>query len=426
MKNKVDISESENLRLKAEEHLQKKKSVSNKRLWSAEDLKLMHELEVHQIELEMQNEELLLAKENMELIKEKYIELFDFAPLGYFSLSTESKIIELNFSGARMLGKDRSYLSNKLFRLFVSEDTRTIFNLFFNKILNSNSKQVCDITLSVDGLDPMYARLTGILPEEREHCLLVVEDITYRVKAESIIQQQNQKLMELNSAKDKFYSIIAHDLKSPFLGFLGLTQDIIKNAGNISAQDLAQLGRTMYQSADNLFKLLQNLLEWSQFQSGSLNLEIKNIPLTSLITQNIDMIKELSDLKEIAIINMVTTPIHVYSDEKMINSVLLNLLSNAVKFTKKNGTVTIKALPAVNQMIEISIRDSGIGIPKDLIDKLFHVGEKTGRKGTLGELSSGLGLLLCKEFVEKNGGKIWLESTEGVGTTFYFTLRSKE
>jgi signal transduction histidine kinase len=108
----------------------------------------------------------------------------------------------------------------------------------------------------------------------------------------------------------------------------------------------------------------------------------------------------------------------------MINSVLLNLLSNAVKFTKRNGTITINSFPSENEMIGISIQDTGVGISQKIIEILFHVGEKTGRKGTDGELSTGLGLLLCKEFIDKNGGKIWVESKEGVGSTFFFTLRS--
>src|ERR1035441_4132100 len=183
-----------------------------------------------------------------------------------------------------------------------------------------------------------------------------------------------------------------------------------------------QLGSTMYQAADNLFKLLQNLLEWAQMQSGSASIVLKDILLTNMITEYVEAIKVRSEQKGISIINMVTEPIYAYADEKMINSVLMNLLSNAVKFTPRNGTVKIKAKKTENQMIEISIRDTGIGMPDNVVEKLFKVGEKTGRKGTEGELSTGLGLLLCKEFIDRNGGKIWVDSQEGKGSTFSFTL----
>jgi two-component system, sensor histidine kinase and response regulator len=167
---------------------------------------------------------------------------------------------------------------------------------------------------------------------------------------------------------------------------------------------------------------LQNLLEWAQLQSGSVNLELKNISLTNLITENVEQINERIKQKGISIINLVTDPIHAYADEKMINSVLLNLLSNAVKFTHRNGTITISTKKSEDQMIEVSIGDTGVGMPNYLVEKLFKIDEKTGRQGTDGELSSGLGLLLCKEFIEKNGGRIWVESEEGKGSTFSFTL----
>jgi two-component system, sensor histidine kinase and response regulator len=167
---------------------------------------------------------------------------------------------------------------------------------------------------------------------------------------------------------------------------------------------------------------LQNLLEWAQLQSGSVNLELKNISLTNLITENIEQIKERIKQKSISIINLVTDPIQVYADEKMINSVLLNLLSNEVKFTHRNGTITICTKQTEDQMVEVSIMDMGVGMPNYLVEKLFKIGKKTGRRGTDGELSSGLGFMLCKEFIEKNGGKIQVESKEGKGSTFSFTL----
>ena len=252
----------------------------------------------------------------------------------------------------------------------------------------------------------------------------MVKDVTDLKSAEADLKKLNSELTKSNAEKNKFFSILAHDLKSPFFGFLGLTQDIAKNANNISPQDLTQIGRTMHQSADNLFKLLQNLLEWAQLQSGHISLELKNISLTDLINQNVETMKDRCVQKGISIINLVTSPVNSYADKKMINSVLLNLLTNAVKFTKRNGTITIDSLPTENEMIQISIRDTGVGISPNMINKLFQVGEKTGRKGTDGELSTGLGLLLSKEFIDKNGGKIWVESKEGVGSIFYFTLRS--
>jgi PAS domain S-box-containing protein len=252
----------------------------------------------------------------------------------------------------------------------------------------------------------------------------IASDITERKRTEQEIQKLNEQLLKSNSEKDKFFSIIAHDLKSPFHGFLGLTKEIAESADNFSVQELTQLGSTMYSAADNLFRLLQNLLEWAQMQSGSAGILLKDILLADMIAKNVEAIKARSELKGISINNSSIDRVHAYADENMINSVLLNLLSNAVKFTCQNGVITIIAKEIENQMIEVSIKDTGVGMPKSIAEKLFILGEKTGRKGTDGELSTGLGLLLCKEFVEKNNGKIWVESQENMGSTFYFTIRS--
>jgi PAS domain S-box-containing protein len=272
----------------------------------------------------------------------------------------------------------------------------------------------------------LYNGIPWKMDGEVQGAVFVQEDITERKQAEFIIQKQNEQLQELNATKDKFFSIIAHDLRSPFTGFLGLTQTITEEASNISAQELTLLGSTMHKAADNLFRLLQNLLEWALMQSGSASIVLKDISLTNMITQNVEEIKVRSEQKGISINNIVTDHIRAYADEKMINSVLLNLLSNAVKFTNRNGAITVNVKEIADQMIEISVRDTGVGMPKSMMEKLFKLGEKTGRKGTEGELSTGLGLLLCKEFIEKNNGRIWVDSEEGAGSTFHFTLRSKE
>jgi PAS domain S-box-containing protein len=250
----------------------------------------------------------------------------------------------------------------------------------------------------------------------------MVKDVTKLKSTEAILKKLNAELTKSNAEKDKFFSIIAHDLKAPFLGFLGLTQNIVQNASNISALELTQLGSTMHKAADNLFNLLNNLLEWAQMQKGTMSFQPKELTLSDLIAENVKLIKERSVQKGIAIINEASGPVYACADEKMINSILLNLLSNAIKFTHRDGTVTISAKKTKDQMIEIAICDTGIGMQKKLTERLFRVGEKTGTKGTDGELSTGLGLLLCKEFVEKHGGQIWVESQENIGSTFYFTL----
>lgn len=236
------------------------------------------------------------------------------------------------------------------------------------------------------------------------------------------LQSLNEQLTELVATKDKFFSIIAHDLRSPFQGFLGLTEIIASEAENMPVKDLANLGKVINKDAANLFSLLKNLLDWAQMQKGSLNCNKKELLLNELIAKTVESMKTRADLKGINLINSTDKPLMVQGDEKMVSSVLSNLLSNAIKFTNREGAVEIDAEKKEDNTIEITVTDTGIGMNKSVMERLFKVGEKIGTKGTEGELSTGLGLILCKEFVEKLGGNIRVESEVKKGSKFSFTL----
>jgi len=252
---------------------------------------------------------------------------------------------------------------------------------------------------------------------------IVVRDISERKRAEEEIKEKNEQLSKLIAEKDKFFAIIAHDLKSPFQGLLGLSEVMAMEEGNFTKNELLAYGKDLHSSASNLFKLLENLLEWAQIQRGTIRFAPKINNLYSLVTENIEVIKQRAVQKEITIVNELQETETVFADHKMLDTIIRNLLSNAVKFTKRKGEVSIKTQHLENNWLEVSISDTGIGMSADYINKLFKADEKTGSKGTEGELSTGLGLLLCKEFVEKLGGQIWAESEEGKGSIFKFTIQ---
>ncbi|MDP3830373.1 MAG: HAMP domain-containing sensor histidine kinase, partial [Ignavibacteriaceae bacterium] len=247
-------------------------------------------------------------------------------------------------------------------------------------------------------------------------------EITKRKEAEKQLEQKTLQLQKTISEKDKFFSIIAHDLKSPFQGFIGITQMMAERPSDFSIEELSLLSREMNNKARNLFKLLKNLLEWARVQQGVIPFEPEVIGLKLSIIHDIETIKQLAKNKSIEIINDVDELHKVRADQNMINSICQNLLSNAIKFTHRNGKIILTSEEVDNNFIEVSVIDSGIGISLDLLNKLFKIEERVGQDGTDGEESTGLGLLLCKEFVEKNGGKIRVESIEGNGSTFSFTL----
>lgn len=269
--------------------------------------------------------------------------------------------------------------------------------------------------------------LTSKLPlkDEKGNIIGVVgigHNITNRKRAEEEIKKRNEELSKMNSEKDRFFSIIAHDLKSPFQGFIHLTEIMASDIKSFTFDELSLISKEMNSTAGNLYKLLVNLLEWAQMQKGTINFSPQDYLLSKIVKQGIETITQNAAKKGIQVVSTIKESIKVNADEKMISSVLRNLLSNAVKFTTQGGKITVDAKEIENEIVEVSVSDSGIGMSENLCKKLFKMEEKVGRKGTEGEESTGLGLLLCKEFVEKHGGKIWVQSRENIGSTFYFTL----
>lgn len=247
-------------------------------------------------------------------------------------------------------------------------------------------------------------------------------DITESKNAENKNKRMNEELKELNLAKDKLFSVIAHDLRSPFQGLLGLTEMMAVQSHEFSPSEMADFSKRLHDSVSSLYKLLENLLEWAELQKDSISFTPKELKLSEIFMKSTEAIRQNALQKEIVIQSEISNEHTIYADEKMVNSVLRNLLSNALKFSFRGGRVVVRSGSNDDGSIEISVTDNGVGISADLMGKLFKAGEKVRSAGTENEPSTGLGLLLCKEFVEKNGGKIWAESGEGKGSTFYFTL----
>jgi PAS domain S-box-containing protein len=264
----------------------------------------------------------------------------------------------------------------------------------------------------------------------RHYALKVIPEYTsglmgfsYLVISYDITQLKiNEKaLQDLNATKDKFFSIIAHDLKSPFTSILAYSDLIAKNTQKFSPPKLEQMALTIRRAAQNAFGLLENLLSWSRLQTGALLPKPELIDVRHLILEHIELLSPISIIKDIQIEMAEDTVGLVNADKQMLSTVLRNLTSNAVKFSHTNSKVVIRAVPQ-DDIILFSVSDNGTGIPEQLIDRLFKMESSFTTIGTENEKGSGLGLILCKDFVEKSDGKIWVESTLNVGTTFYFSI----
>jgi len=243
-----------------------------------------------------------------------------------------------------------------------------------------------------------------------------------RTKAEEEIRIKNDLLQTINAEKDKFFSIVAHDLRGPLSSFVTATEILIDEIQTMSLEDIKDLTIAMKNDASNVYKLLENLLEWSRLKRGVLEFTPEQLNLQEAVSQSIKPVQEMAAKKNISIIIDSADDEMVLADRHMLETIIRNLVSNAIKFSFPGGRIEISTRVSPGQPVKISVADNCIGMSSDMKNKLFLLNEKTNRRGTHGEPSSGLGLILIKEFVDKHNGEITVESQEGAGSTFIFTL----
>ena len=259
--------------------------------------------------------------------------------------------------------------------------------------------------------------------------LIILALLRHTVKANKIIKEFNLKLEDsngklqlINSTKDKFFTIIAHDLRSP-LGAILCFSNLISDETNSSKEidTIKEYNTYLNQSARNLFSLLENLLQWAKSQLGSIKYQAFDFDLSEVIKDNIEIQKLKAKEKSIKIVSNLEANTSVYADINMINTVIRNLLSNALKFSHPDTEIIISA-KVDSDLIQLSIRDQGLGISMENQKKLFNIDSNVSTVGTNDETGTGLGLILCKEFVETNGGNIWVDSMVNRGSIFTFSL----
>ncbi|OQY48203.1 MAG: hypothetical protein B6242_02990 [Anaerolineaceae bacterium 4572_78] len=228
-------------------------------------------------------------------------------------------------------------------------------------------------------------------------------------------------MRKLNASKDRFFSIVAHDLKGPFLPLLGLSELLPQIARTSTIEEIIEMAENINSSANNVYALLENLLSWSRIQMGRMPYNPISVNLQKTIFENIILLSANARDKDILLQSDVSKGMFVESDRNMLNTIVRNLTTNAIKFTSSGGSIIISAEPN-EKFVEVSVKDTGVGIREKDIDKLFHIDVHHTTQGTNKESGTGLGLIMCKEMVEKNGGEVWVESELGKGTTVKFTV----
>jgi PAS domain S-box-containing protein len=248
-----------------------------------------------------------------------------------------------------------------------------------------------------------------------------VYDITDRKRAEQIIKENERKLLQLNIDKDRFISILGHDLKSPFNNLLGLSEVLREDLRKLDTDQIEDIANNINKSARSTYNLLEDILMWARTQQGKIPFKPQNLRFSDICKNILEILNPSAEVKRITINYLAPDEINIYADIDMLKTVLRNFVSNAIKFTNIGGAIKIGAEENSGN-VTISVSDNGVGISPDNLSKLFDISQVLTTPGTAKETGTGLGLLLCKEFVEKHGGKIWAESEEGKGSEFKFTL----
>jgi signal transduction histidine kinase len=250
----------------------------------------------------------------------------------------------------------------------------------------------------------------------------LVSDISLRKKAEDDLKKSTDNLLKLNETKDRFISIISHDLRTPFSSILGFT-DLLLNDEGLSEEEKRQYVNFIRESSNSMLSLVNSLLDWTRLQTGRIKFEPERIEAYKIIEKSFNALKGAAFQKDINLTSNVSADLFIFVDENLILQVFNNLISNAIKFTNKNGNITVSVSHSNTlRFLEFSVKDDGTGIRKENLDLLFNVDTKFTSEGTAGERGSGLGLSLVKEIIEKHGGNIWVESEFGHGSDFKFTL----
>ena len=280
------------------------------------------------------------------------------------------------------------------------------------------------LSLSIDNTDQYYLVRVSHIKDKKGILLgyaLILNDITEHVITERILRKNEKELKELNATKDKFFSIISHDLRTPFVNLLGLAEILNEDVDTLDADKIKEFTQLINNAATNGYKLLENLLDWSRSQTGRINCIPECISISDIIYDNIKTIEHNAEGKRVTFSTDIPGKIYAFADPNMINSVVRNLLNNAVKFSYNNSIVNICVSTSANEVI-ISVKDYGVGIEPENLDKLFDNDSMFTTTGTSNERGTGLGLLLAHEFIEKNNGKISVTSEVGKGSEFIVSL----
>ena len=420
------FNKTDKLRLEAESFLNKKKEKESEILFSEPDnLKLIHELKVHQIQLEMQNEELKLTKEKAEVAEKKYMELYNFSPSGYLTLSKAGEITNLNIYAGHLLGKKPSQLVKSSFGFFVSPGTRDVYNKFLQKVFKTNLKQTCELTLVTGNNLITYVLVNGIISSMHENCLLSLIDISKRKKVEDELIKAKEKAEENDRLKSAFLANMSHEIRTPMNGILGFA-GVLKTL-KLTDERQQEFIDIIEKSGNRMLNIINDIISISKIDSRQIEISIAETNINDQVEYIYHFFKLEAQQKKLHISyknGLSSDCALILADKEKIYAVLTNLVKNAIKFTK-TGSIEL-GYDLKDRFLEFYVKDTGPGIrdeEKEIIFERFRQGSESSTMNYEGSGSgSGLGLAISKAYVEMLGGKIWVETKIGYGSIVRFTI----
>ncbi|MBM9591712.1 PAS domain S-box protein [Leptospira sp. 201903075] len=301
------------------------------------------------------------------------------------------------------------------------------WNAHWQEILDRKSFSIETVNKRKDGTSfPIEVTVNLVEYNGKQYNCAIVHNITERKLSEDKLKKSAIRLAEMNSTKDKFFSIIAHDLRGPLGTQREFTKILNEKDSSFTDAERSTYLKMLEESSDLVFSLLENLLDWSRSQTGAIQFHPVPIDFYELTQRVIGLLTLSANKKNLTISNQIPKPLEIVADSFMIETVIRNLISNAIKFSNAQKVITIGVLPSEQKTIRnettFFVKDEGVGMQKEQIENLFRLDQKTSTLGTGRESGTGLGLILCKEFLEQHHGTIWVESKSGFGSTFFFQL----
>jgi signal transduction histidine kinase len=342
---------------------------------------------------------------------------------------------ELNAMYIIVSGKVRVHDGDHIFTTFGSKDFFGEYSLIDSSVrsatVTASEKthllrldQSDFLEIIEDNVDVSKAVLKALIKRLRNNNILEERLTQNTLKIErqrDELDKQKKELEELNATKDKFFTIIAHDLKNPFNTVIGLSELLVERFETYDSKKIKEFVKQIHKFSNNAFNLLEDLLEWAKSQTGRMEVKLSKTDLFELAVENINLFRATAQEKGVNLLFNVDIGTYAVIDKNMISTVLRNLVSNAIKFTKEGGKINIET-NKINNFIEVSVSDTGVGISEENRKRIFEIDNNISTLGTNDEVGTGLGLIIVREFVEKNGGTIKVESTEGVGSCFSFKI----